>query len=839
MEKKKSKKSINKNNNKNIITVFYRIIIMFFKGIYLSLYTIIKTFYDVFIKYLFKGIIYFCYLVYSVITLKAFRTPKKNVIADNKPVDKLVLEDLEDQLASLENEEALKKGMSKAELRKFRIDTKKAIKDAKRKNRIELLKSRNKVKMEALKEKNAQKGEEDMKEQKANILRKSRADKKIERREILDREKLKKKQLKHEKEIAKIEAKNKRKLENEERKRAIAVARIEKERARMKEASISKREKVLGAINKQIEEVKALLAKLEVDFNKAATTEQKIKIRKNILLYKDKLDRLEGQYKMKEAEFDEQEKKELERYEERLAKAENRHKAQLDKETRKLRFQKERENAFIKDQNAKQKRKFRIDQALDDVKDAEEKEKLKNTMSLGKRFKKWLKNRRDNSLFAKNKRNKEAISKEALLISFNDEDIKSDVKIVFEYQGRDPDGKIVKGYFEAYSKTEVHSYLLAEGFDIYSIRTSKLIQILHGSEGMGVSNKINLKDLIFMLTQLSTYIKAGIPLVEAIRILSKQYKKKKYQKLFTSLMYDLTMGDNFSIAMEKQGNAFPRLLINMVKASELTGELPESLDEMADYYTRRDAVRKQMITALMYPSIIFFVAIAVMTFIMVYVIPQFVKIYESMDDISIPSFTLAIITLSTFLKNNGIWLLLGIFALVAIIAYLYKNVKVVRAGLQWLVMHMVVIGNVIIYNEVNTFTKTFASLLKHNVFITDSMEILSKLTNNEIYKMIILDTITNLARGEKISTSFKDQWAFPVAAYEMIVTGEKTGQLAEMMDKVADYYQDMHANAVQRIKTFIEPIMIILLTVCTGIIVTAVIVPMFSMYDQLSSMSST
>ena len=150
-------------------------------------------------------------------------------------------------------------------------------------------------------------------------------------------------------------------------------------------------------------------------------------------------------------------------------------------------------------------------------------------------------------------------------------------------------------------------------------------------------------------------------------------------------------------------------------------------------------------------------------------------------------------------------------------------------------MHMPVFGNVMIFNEVTMFTKTFSSLLKHNVFITDSMQILSKITNNEIYKMLILDTITNLARGEKISESIKDQWAFPVAAYEMIVTGEKTGQLAEMMDKVSKYYQELHANAVTRIKTFIEPIMILLLTGCTGVIVIAVIIPMFSLYDQLGN----
>ena len=118
------------------------------------------------------------------------------------------------------------------------------------------------------------------------------------------------------------------------------------------------------------------------------------------------------------------------------------------------------------------------------------------------------------------------------------------------------------------------------------------------------------------------------------------------------------------------------------------------------------------------------------------------------------------------------------------------------------------------------------------------MEILTKITNNEIYKMLVLDTIANLAKGEKISTSFKDHWAFPIPAYEMLVTGEKTGQMPEMMAKVADYYQDLHKNSVTRIKTFIEPILIIFLTVVVGVIVLAIIIPMFGMYQTVQGFGS-
>ena len=274
----------------------------------------------------------------------------------------------------------------------------------------------------------------------------------------------------------------------------------------------------------------------------------------------------------------------------------------------------------------------------------------------------------------------------------------------------------------------------------------------------------------------------------------------------------------------------------MVKASELTGELPEALDDMVQYYTEAEEARKEMISALTYPSIVFIFTLGVVTFVMMYVVPKFVDIYNTMDASQIPSFTLTVINFSTFLKKNAIWIFLFIIVIILLLRYLYKNVQIIRTFFQWIFMHIPVLKNVIIYNEVTMFSKTFASLLAHNVHITDSMDILSKVTNNEFYKMMILDTIANLARGDKISSAFKDQWAFPVPAYEMIVTGEKTGQLAEMMSKVSTYYQSLHKNTVSRIKSLVEPILIIFLTFSVGIILLAVIIPMFNMYQQVQKL---
>ena len=504
--------------------------------------------------------------------------------------------------------------------------------------------------------------------------------------------------------------------------------------------------------------------------------------------------------------------------------AQNRQEEKLRKQLAKKKMSEEYVNEKVKLEKKSFKEKFN--------------DSLNSFFSFPKKMVDSFQNSIKNSVFAKNAKNKRDINRQALLINFEGEDAeKSDVKLVYQYTAKNKDGKIVTDYFEAFSKVEVHSFLLSEGFEVYNIKTNSWIQFLHKSSA-GSKVRIKNKDLIFFLTQLSTYIKAGIPLVESLKILARQYSKNKsYQKVFRTIIYDLTMGENFSTALSKQGNAFPKILINMVKASEMTGELPEVLDDMANYFDEMDKTRKQMITALMYPMIVLVISIAVIIFILLFVIPKFVTIYESMDASQIPAFTLFVLSVSDFLKKY-IFILLGGTALFAIVMiYLYKNVKVFRTLMQWVAMHLPVFGNVIIYNEVAIFTKTFASLLSHNVFITDSMEILTKVTDNEIYKMLILDTITNLAKGEKISTSFKDHWAFPIPAYEMLVTGEKTGQLAEMMAKVASYYQELHKNSVTRIKTFIEPILIIFLTVVVGAIVLSIVIPMFSMYQSVQNYS--
>ena len=400
-------------------------------------------------------------------------------------------------------------------------------------------------------------------------------------------------------------------------------------------------------------------------------------------------------------------------------------------------------------------------------------------------------------------------------------------KTKYKYRVENNKGKRFYGYLDAYNQAEVVSYLQNEGYKIIKIEPQNSILSLKIGGG-----KLNYSELAFMLTQLSTYLKAGIPLIEAIRILEKQSVKAEKKRIYSNIIYELSKGESFSNALQSQGNVFPPLLINMVRTSELTGDLTEILDDMQQYYDSIDRTRKQAISAMIYPSILFVFAICVLVFILAYVIPSFVTLFEQ-NNAELPGITKVVLAVSGVITDYKFWIVGILLGLTLAGILLYKYVRPFRKTFQTLIMKLPGFGNIIIYREVTMFTKTFASLLNHNVFITESMTILRSVSNNEVFKDIIDESLEYLAKGAKISDAFEDKWAFPVVAYEMLVTGENTGRLPMMMSYVADYYEDLHANTVKRINTFIEPLMIIFIAIIVGIVVVSVIVPMFDFYGTI------
>lgn len=384
-----------------------------------------------------------------------------------------------------------------------------------------------------------------------------------------------------------------------------------------------------------------------------------------------------------------------------------------------------------------------------------------------------------------------------------------------------------KGFFDAESEDEVRTFLEGQDYQVLEVKPKSAMDI-----DISGPPKLKPEDLSFTLTQLSTYIKSGIPLVDSVRILAKQAKKPAHKKIYGQVVYELLKGESFSTALAKQGKVFPSLLINMVKTSEMTGDLPSILDDMAEYYTSMNQTRKQMKSAMTYPIVVLTIALGVLVFMLVYLVPQFASMFES-NDAKLPAITLIVLGVSSFIQNYYIYLIVGIVVMIVIFKYLMNHVQSFKLSVQTILMHLPVVGKIIIYNEIANFTKTFASLLNHGVFITDSMEILSKITDNEVFKKIINKTLENLSKGEPVSSAFRGEWAIPVVAYEMIVTGENTGQLGLMMEKVSNHFQTMHKTIIDQMKSLMEPLMIVFLAGIVGVILLSIVTPMFSIYSQI------
>ena len=709
--------------------------------------------------------------------------------------------------------------------KQMKLEQEKKIQEAKEKEKQLKLEEIRKVKLQQEKEKLIKQEEIRRKKEreKYRILREKhlkKEQKRLEKEKIQEEkrkiqeekeQKLKLERLKKESEIRRIQ--EEKRLKEEKLREEQRLKRILKEREEEK----LKQERILKRIEEENKKEQLRIEKKELE-EKKREEEKRLYEERNQERIALKLEKEKSKREQKQKR--EEEKKRL--LQQRL----------IEKKAAILEKNKKREEQIMRESTRREQMRKEQIEALNLRKENEEKIKIARqesklkTRSERKPLKEKLKIWYDNLDFVKNSRNKAEMQRQTLLVDFDSDDaIRSSEKIMYKYVARNPETKKVeKGIFAAFSKLDVHSYLLAEEYEVYEITP------MRKSFGSNFQIKLKKRDLVFFLTQLSTFLKAGITLVEGIKILEKQTEKASYKRLYKSIVYELTMGENFSEALAKQGEGFPRLLINMVKTSELTGDLPQALDEMSEYFEETEKTRKQMVSAMTYPIMIFFFATIVIVVIMIFIIPEFVDIYSDMEA-DLPSITAIVIDLSHFLQKNIVYLLIGLIIILVFLKFLYSTVKVFKTLVQWLMMHTPVLGKIIIYNEVTMFTKTFGSLLNHNVFITDSIEVLSKVTNNEVYKMLMFDTITNLAKGDSISKAFKSHWAFPVIAYEMLLTGEKTGQLGDMMIKVSSYYQEQHKLSVTQIKTFIEPVMIIFLALVVGTILLSVILPMFSLYS--------
>lgn len=399
---------------------------------------------------------------------------------------------------------------------------------------------------------------------------------------------------------------------------------------------------------------------------------------------------------------------------------------------------------------------------------------------------------------------------------------------VFKYSGRTSTGTMKKGTITASSERDAIAKLRTQGINPREVEAST--SILHKEFSLG--SRVKTEDFVVYCRQFATLIRAGITIVEATHILAEQTSSKPLKTALFTIEEDVRSGTPFSEAAMNHEKVFPPLFVNMMRVGEATGNLDATLERLATYYEKQHRLKKSIQSTLMYPAVLLVVIIVVAIGLLVTIVPQFAEMFEDMGA-ELPAITIMVLALSDIFQTLWWFVLLIAIAIPIVFRLVYKN----NAQFRWIVHHilfrMPIFGPLLQKSAIAQMTRTLSSLVSSSVPILQALTIVERVVNNPIIGKVILDARNSLEKGSTLSGPLEKSWIFPPLVTQMVGIGEKTGQLDYMLEKVADFYEDDVDRTVETLKSLIEPIMIVFLAVVVGTIVLAIMVPMFSLFEQI------
>ncbi|MFF3101647.1 type II secretion system F family protein [Viridibacillus arvi] len=399
---------------------------------------------------------------------------------------------------------------------------------------------------------------------------------------------------------------------------------------------------------------------------------------------------------------------------------------------------------------------------------------------------------------------------------------------VYRYSGRSSKGSAEKGIIEAGTKQLAVKKLRDQGINPRQIEESKSILHKDLSLGNGVKNE----DFVIYCRQFATLIRAGISIVEATRILSAQTSSKALKKALNSVEEDIRSGIAFSTSAAKYPKIFPTLFINMMKAGEATGNLDDTLERMAFSYEKSFKLQKKIQSAMTYPVVLFILIVFVAAFMLLWLVPRFTASFASFGA-ELPAITLIVLAFSDAFKK--FWWLFLLVAIVAIggFAFLFKNNEKFNFMTHYVLLKMPIFGKVLQKSAIARMTRTLSTLFSSSVPILSALAIVEKIIGNPVIEEVISESKSSLEKGSPLAQPLEKSWVFPPLVTQMVAIGEQTGSLDYMLEKIAEFYEDDVDRTVDSLKSLIEPLMILLLAAIVGFIVAAIMLPMFSLYEQI------
>lgn len=401
----------------------------------------------------------------------------------------------------------------------------------------------------------------------------------------------------------------------------------------------------------------------------------------------------------------------------------------------------------------------------------------------------------------------------------------------FKYVGRTEKGYLKRGTIQSKSRNQAIIDLKAQGIQPRELTETKP-SIFTTDISIG-NNAVKHRDFIIYCRQFATLIRAGITIVDATNILAHQTDSKGLKKALLLVESELRDGRSFSEAVKSHPKIFPTIFVHMIEAGEMTGNLDETLDRLATYFEKQYNIRKKVQSTMAYPIVLTFVIIAVVIFLMLAIIPNFLSMFEQMGS-ELPFVTQLVVNISNFVQQSW-WVLLSILLVViGIFIYLYRQNKAFNYSVHVMLLRMPIFGQLLQKSAIARMSRTLASLFSSSVPILQALGIVAKVVNNPVIGKVVLEARENLESGQSLSEPLKKSWVFPPLVSHMTAIGEETGSLDYMLEKIADFYEEDVDRTVDTLRTLIEPLMIILLAGVVGFIVLSIIVPMLSIFTDFN-----
>ena len=397
----------------------------------------------------------------------------------------------------------------------------------------------------------------------------------------------------------------------------------------------------------------------------------------------------------------------------------------------------------------------------------------------------------------------------------------------YKYTAYTKEGKEKKGSIEADDKDAAVKLIKAEGNTPIKIEEEGLMdKDLNFSFG---GKKATSRDLSIFCRQFVSISKAGVSIVDALEMLADQTENKELKKAIYDTMTSVQKGETLAVSMKKQGKIFPPLLINMVEAGEASGNLDVAFDRMATQFEKDTRLKSMVKKAMIYPAALSVVIVGVIIIMMAFVVPTFWDMYADMGQ-KLPMITLAVVGMSNFVVNK--WYVLIAVAAVLIIGFkVFKSTEQGTYILADLAIKAPIFGKMTVKSAAATFARTLSTLTAAGISMIEALEITGKTMKNVRFRDELFNAKDKVAQGRPLSEPLKAGGLFPNMIVHMIGIGEETGNLEDMLLTAAGYYEEEVEVTTESISTVVEPMIICVMAGIVGVIIMAVLIPMFGMYS--------